>query len=61
MTNKRKPIGPVKITLALALVLTALFAFFYWFMTTRDSREYSHVTYMEHCAGCHGDRLQGTA
>lgn len=61
MTNERKPKCALKIALTLALLLTALFAFFYWFMTTRDSREYSHVTYMEHCAGCHGDHLQGTA
>lgn len=32
----------------------------YWFITTRHDREYSKVTYLEHCADCHGNDLQGS-
>ncbi len=47
----------------LALLVIAVFAstWGYWFVTTREAREFSRVTYAEHCAGCHGDKLQGTA
>ncbi len=32
-----------------------------WFISTYDEREPSRLAWFEHCAGCHGDRLEGTA
>lgn len=45
--------------IVLCLILVGV-AFLYWFITTRDQREYSYVTYQEHCISCHGNDLKGT-
>ncbi len=50
-----------KALLALLVIVTLGSAWVYWLVTTREAREFSRVTYAEHCAGCHGDALQGTA
>jgi glucose/arabinose dehydrogenase len=46
------------ILLALSVLLGAAIA---WYLASFDSREPSRLAYLEHCAGCHGADLSGTA
>ncbi len=50
-----------KALLALIVITVLASAWGYWFVTTREAREFSRVTYAQHCAACHGTELQGTA
>ena len=54
MSLLRKTLVTLLILMLVAVILL------YWFITTREQREYSFVTYQEQCANCHGDELQGT-
>ncbi len=57
LSNKRT-------TKILASVLTLALlagAALYWYVSTRDEREYSLTTYRGHCATCHGDNLKGSS
>ena len=44
---------------ALLVLFLAIASWAYWFIATRDAREFSRVTYKEHCANCHGFDLRG--
>ena len=50
----------VKLLIALLLLGGATFLGIRWFLGTYDEREPSRVAFMEHCAGCHGEGLEGT-
>lgn len=48
---------PVLASLIALSVIAACWA--YWYITTRDAREFSRVTFNAHCASCHGVDLRG--
>jgi cytochrome c553 len=50
-----------KIAIAILGIVIVLAAFAYWYIGTRGSREPSLVAWRDHCAGCHGKTLEGTA
>ncbi len=50
----------IKLFIALIVGVGAVVLGVNWYLATSDEREPSRVTFMESCAGCHGDHLQGT-
>ena len=60
--RQEKAVGKLyKITVILLTVCLAAGGWLFWYLSTRESREPSRNAYAEHCAGCHGSRLQGTS
>lgn len=49
-----------KIALSLLVLSLIAAAIGYWFISTRHEREPSLVAWNDHCASCHGAKLQGT-
>ncbi|MEM8497655.1 MAG: PQQ-dependent sugar dehydrogenase [Pseudomonadota bacterium] len=52
-------VSPKRTAIVISTVLAVALTYAYWYLTTRDNREFSRVTYAEHCASCHGEQLQG--